>query len=141
MEVPVNYFAVLVAALASMVIGSLWYGPLFGKQWMALSGMNPSQLDEAKKKGMAKSYILMFIGSLVMAFVLVHSIAFAQEYLKISDLAAGIQGGLWNWLGFIAPVTLGAVLWDNKPWKLWFLNNGNNLVTLMVMGVILSLWK
>lgn len=49
--------------------------------------------------------------------------------------------GFWNWLGFVAPVTLGGVLWEGKPWKLWGLNNGYQLLSLLVMGVILALWR
>lgn len=41
---------------------------------------------------------------------------------------------------FIAPVTLGVVLWEGKPWKLWVLNNGYQLLSLLVMGVILAIW-
>lgn len=50
------------------------------------------------------------------------------------------MAGFWNWLGFVAPVTLGAVLWEGKHWKLWFLNNGYYLVTLLLMGAVLALW-
>ena len=49
--------------------------------------------------------------------------------------------GFWNWLGFVAPVTLGSVLWEGKSPKLWVLNNGYYLVSLIVMGVILALWQ
>ena len=31
----VNYLAVLVAAALEIGLGALWYGPLFGKPWMA----------------------------------------------------------------------------------------------------------
>ncbi len=30
----INLLAVVVCAIASMVLGMLWYGPLFGKKWM-----------------------------------------------------------------------------------------------------------
>lgn len=33
--------AVVLAAVVSMIVGWLWYGPLFGKQWMALMGWKP----------------------------------------------------------------------------------------------------
>lgn len=36
--VDINYLAVIAAGVASMVVGSLWYGPLFGRKWVALSG-------------------------------------------------------------------------------------------------------
>lgn len=140
-QVPINELAVLAAAVVSMIIGFLWYGPLFGKQWMALSGISKEQMDASKMKGMHQMYALTFIGTLLTSYVLAHAIFFASTYLEIEGLSAGLQGGFWNWLGFIAPVTLGMVLWENKPWKLWILNNGYYLVNFLIMGVILVLWK
>lgn len=141
MPVPINYFAVLVAAIASMVIGFLWYGPIFGKQWIALSGMNPTQMDKIKPGGMSKTYLLAFIGSLLISYVLAHAIIFAGTYMHVEGINLGLTAGFFNWLGFIAPVSFGSVLWEQKPWKLWFIDNSYHLVTLMVMGIILALWK
>jgi hypothetical protein len=121
-----------------MVVGSIWFGPLFGKEWIRLSGLTPEKLEAAKKKGMGKTYAVQFVGSLVMAYVMAHSLVFASSYLKVSGLTAGLTTGFWNWLGFVAPVTLGAVLWEGKPLRLWALNNGCQLVTMLVMGVILA---
>lgn len=135
--VPVNYLAVFVAAILSMVIGGLWYGPLFGKPWMKMMGIQPMKMTGS---AMAKMYGLQFVASLVMSFVLAHSLIFASTYLKVTGVPAGLQVGFWNWAGFIAPVTLGSVLWEKKSWKLWLLNNGNYLLTLLAMGVLLALW-
>ena len=137
--VPINYLAVLVAAVLNMVLGGIWYGPLFGKQWVLLSGMSQQQMDLGKTK-MTRSYSLMFVGSLLMSYTLAHAIVFAGSYLNMSGVSAGLMGGFWNWLGFVAPVTVGVVLWENKPWKLWFITSGYYLVALMVMGVILAVW-
>ncbi len=139
-EVPINYLAVVAAAAASMIIGMAWYGFLFGKQWVALMGWTPEEIEAAKAKG-RKSYAFAALGSLVMAYVLAHALAFASAYLQVGGVNAGLTAGFWNWLGFIAPVTLGAVLWEGRPWKLWVLNNAYWLVTLLVMGVILALWR
>jgi hypothetical protein len=138
--VPINYVAVLAAAVAAMVVGFLWYGPIFGKMWMKLSGMTEAQMNAAKKKGMGPSYAIMFVGTLVMSYVLAHSLVFASSYLKASGMSAGVMAGFWSWLGFIAPVTLGSVLWEGKSWNLWLLNNGHYLVSLSVMGSILAIW-
>ena len=132
----INLFAVLVAAIISMVLGGLWYGPLFGKAWMKLIGMSDDDLKKAKEKGMGKSYLLMFIGSLVMAFVLAHIIqAFGAETWQM-----GLAAGFWSWLGFIATRSLSSVLWENKSWNLYWLNNGYDLLNLLLMGLILTLW-
>jgi len=89
---------------------------------------------------MTTSYVIAFIGSLVMAYVLAHSLAFGNAYLHTSGVSSGLMVGFWSWLGFVGPVTLGMVLWEGKPWALWFLLNSYQLLSLMIMGVILAMW-
>lgn len=140
LQVDINYLAVLTAAISSMVTGGLWYGPLFSKKWIAYMGWNPAEMEQ-RKKAATKGYMVMFIGSLLMAYVLAHALVFAGSYLKASGASAGLMVGFWNWLGFVAPITIGAVLWEGRPWGLFFLNAGYQLLNLLVMGVILALWK
>ena len=136
-QVDINYVAVLIAAIVSMAIGSFWYSMKgFGKQWMALSGITPDKINAAKAKGMQKTYAIAFVGSLVMSYVLAHFV----DYAGAATIARGAQAGFWSWLGFIAPVALGSVLWEGKPWKLYVLNNAYYLVSLMVMGALLTVW-
>ena|SRR3989344_3353365 len=141
MNVEINYLAVLAAGIAAMILGALWYGPLFGKQWIAWSGMNQGGVDAAKQNGMTKAYVINFIAALVTAYVLSHLIVFSSSYMDVEGVSAGLSTGFWIWLGFLAPVTLGSVLWDGKPWKLWFLNNGYNLLNVLIMGAILAAWR
>ena len=109
---------------------------------MEAMGWTPErQAAMSAQKGMALQYGIQAVGSLVMAFVLAHALIFASTYLNETGISAGLQTGFWNWLGFIAPVTVGAVLWDGKPWKLWFITAGYYLVSLLLMGIILALWK
>src|SRR3989338_6410044 len=71
METSINFLAVLVAGIAGKAKGALWFFPqLFGKMWMSLSKVSQAQIEAAKKKGMAKQYILSFVGSLITAFVI-----------------------------------------------------------------------
>lgn len=143
MEVPINYLAVIVAALVPMAIGFVWYGPLFNKLWIAEMGWSAEEvaagMAKMKKDGW-KTYSIQAVASLVMAYVLAHSLVFASTYLNANGVSAGLMAGFWNWLGFIAPVALGAVLWEGKSWKLWCINVGYYLVALLIMGLILSLW-
>jgi hypothetical protein len=143
MQPEVNYLAVLVCGIASMVLGFIYYGPLFGKLYAKLMGWE--HIDAAKreemKKTMMRSYILSFVGSLVMAYILSHVITYATAYSGSKGVSAGLSSGFWMWLGFIAPVTMGNVLWGNQPWKLWVLGNGYNLLQLLIFGMILSSWK
>jgi len=137
--IPINYWAILVAAASNIIIGNLWYGPLFGKAWMQMSGiaMN-ANTDKAK---MARSIIFMIIGAFLMNFVLANDIIFSNTFLNIGGASGGMQSALWLWLGFVAPVSIGIVIWENKPWKLWFLNAGYYLFVLLVAGAIIGTWR
>jgi len=128
-EVNVNYLAVLVAAVAGMAVGALWYSPvLFGKAWAKLSGAG-----EPKKKGMAKSYTAGFATQLVTAFVLAALIG----SLGASVITEGTVIAFWIWLGFLATSMFGMVLWENKPVKLYLINAAYALVQLKVMAAII----
>lgn len=141
MSVDVNYIAVLVAGIISMVVGYVWYGPAFGKTWMKLSGIVPQNMGkEEQNKMMKKNMSIMFVGALVMAYVLFHSIAFATGFMQVSGAAQGMMGGFWIWLGFIVPVMLGKVLWEGKSWKLFILDSSYYLVVLVVNGALLASW-
>lgn len=140
MEVPINYLAVLGGVVIMMALGFLWYGPVFGKVWIKEMGWSAEAAEAKMKKSMAKNYALMALGSLVMTYVLAHSLVFASSYLNAAGVSAGLMAGFWNWLGFVAPVHLGGVLWDGKSWTLFALNAGYHLVSLLLVGMLLALW-
>jgi hypothetical protein len=134
MEVHVNYLAVFVAALANYIIATVWYAVIFGNLWKKLTGISDM-------KPVPMNMVIVFIGSLVMSFVLVHSIVFGNSYVGTSGVSGGLMGGFFSWLGFIAPVTMTSVIYEKRPWKLWLLDNAFWLVSLLVMGAILSAWQ
>lgn len=127
----VNLTAVVVAGVSAMVTGSIWYGPLFGKDWMKLSGLKK---DDVKKSEMPKLYGIMFLGSLVEAYILSMFIHYGGAYTLLN----GIKTGVWAWLGFVGTVMLGNYLFARKPLKLYFIDAGYALVNLVVMGAILA---
>ena len=129
----VNFLAVGGAAIASIVLGFIWYGPLFGKQWMSIMGLKPSDMEKMKT-GVQTSYVGGLVSSLVMSYVL----ALLIEGMNTSAFYGNAYGlALAIWLGFVATVTLGGVLWENKPWHWWLLNNGYQLLSLLLMAGIL----
>jgi hypothetical protein len=134
--VSVNLVAVLVAAVVAEIVGFLWYGPLFGKAWQKLSGVTPKQLADAKKKGMGKSFLMGFISVLVMTYVVAVFIGLAGA----QSITNAVIVAFWIWLGFIATTTLGSVLWEFKPGKLWWLNNVFNIINLEIIAIILVMW-
>ena len=60
--------------------------------------------------------------------------------MKISGIIGGIEVGFSIWIGFIATVTLGPVIYERKSLKLWLMNNAYWLVSLLIMGAIFAVW-
>src|SRR5689334_11248557 len=98
-EIPIHPIAILGAAFAKMAIGAAWYSPaLFLKRWMSLAGISEAQM----KQGFGKAIVVDLIGSLLMAFVLVHAIRYAGAATALQGLTVGFL----NWLGFVAVATI-----------------------------------
>lgn len=138
-QVDINYLAVVVSALINMVLGFLWYGPLFGKEWMKLTGLTKEKVEAMKKDGskMQVTYGMSLLGAVVIAYVLAHFVS----YLQVDTLFEGVELGCWIWLGFVATTMLNQVLYDGKPWKLYLINAGYYFVSLLLMGGLLAVWK
>ena len=132
-SVDINYLAVVGAAVASMIIGFLWYGPLFGNQWKKLMNFTDKSM---KKMTPVQAMIGGFISTLIMSYILAHFI----DYTQAATFMDGAVAGIWLWLGFIATVQIGSVLWEGKPLKLYAINTLHYLVTLVIMGGILAVW-
>ena len=134
----INLWAVLVSGLASMVIGSIWYGPLYGKKYMSAVGMDAwsPEKREAMRKSMGPSYAGQFVASLLSFFVL----AWLMGALNMQSVLGGIETGFGIWLGFIVPLKLGDTLWGGNKTLFW-LSIGGNLITLLAVGAIIGAWK
>jgi hypothetical protein len=135
-----NFFAVLLAAISTMVVGFLWYSPiLFAKPWMREMGYDLN--DQVKVKEMQKSagpaYFGSFLASLVTAFIL----ALFFHWLHVESLHYGLLVGFHVWLGFVATVQLTGVLFMKQSMKLFAINTGYQLVCYLVMGAILAAWR
>ena len=132
----VNFWAVLVAGIVNMAVGMVWYGPLFGKLWKNLMGFTDESMKSMK---LSPAYAMTggLITALVMAYVLGHFILLTN--------AVGLNGAwqlaFYVWLGFMATVSLGGVLWEGKSLKLVLLNTAEQLVSVFLMAVVLVWWR
>ena len=135
----INIWAVIVSAIAAMVIGSIWWGPLFGKMWIKEMGMENMSAEHkaAMKKGMTWMYVQQFILSFIQAWVL------ADLLNKAAVWGAGAATGLavLLWLGFQAPIQYGNKIWGGKKMHFVVATLASSLVTMLVMAWILAAWK
>ncbi len=132
----INFMAVIIAAIANMIIGFIWYGPLFEKKWMKLSGRTKESMEK-DKKDMPMVMGSMFAGAFVTASIL----ALFVGYAGATTIELGAKIGFLAWLGFVATTILQDVLYEKKNKELAAINLGFNLVALVVAGSILATWK
>jgi len=134
----INYWAVLVSAIAAMVIGSIWWGPLFGKMWMQENGFN--NMSPEQKAAMKKSMNGMYFQQLILSLIQAAVLACVLNKLGRTGAGEGIKYAALLWLGFLLPTQYGDKLWSNKKLKLVVASLAASLLTLVVMGAIIGAW-
>lgn len=139
----VNYLAVLVAAIAAMIVGFVWYSPgVFGNIWMKIIGKD--KLGNAEREKMQKNirpyFAIMFIATFIGAAVL----AWFIVWLEAATLGGGLRVGFCAWLGFALPFATGDALFSGRDKSLirpmFLVQAGHHLAGLLVMGAILGAW-
>lgn len=142
MELKINIIAILVAVVANFFLGFLWYTPLFGKAWGKEMGY---PADMKPEKGvMLKGMLFMVIGNFLFAWVFAHNIAawsFVPEMAATEPAVSALMAAIFTWLGFYVPGELGGTVWEKKSWKLFAINTGYHLMSLLVVAFILTFWK
>jgi hypothetical protein len=137
---PINYVAVLVAALANFVVGFLFHGPLFGKTWMRLANVTPT--GNEKLSDMVPEMVKNYIANVVFAYVLavVYLFASTSPHMGDTGAVAGMVTGFWVWLGFVVTSSSMEVIWMKRSVKLWLFELCATLVSILAMGAIIGAW-
>ena len=127
----INYLAVGAAAIATFAVGGIWYGPLFSKPWMALTGVTEEMAAEGN---MVRTFGLAFVMQVIAAFALAILIGGS------GSLAGGAMTGFAVALVFVATSIAVNDLFEMRALKLWMINVGYNLVGYTLMGAIIGVW-
>ena len=129
----INFVAVLVAAVVPMIVGALWYGPIFGKRWLAL--METTEEEIAKGFNPLKTYGVSFLFAIASAFGL------AVLLDGFSGPLHGAHAALVATVAFVLPVSHQSVAFERRKSGLMVLNVAYNFVALMGQAILLSVWK
>lgn len=141
----INYVAILVAGIAAMVVGAVWYSPmLFAKAWMKALGrdmdkMSKEDMMEMRKKG-GPGYLVAFLTLLVIGYVMSIFMITAANASGMHGATFGASIGFWAWLGFVATTFLSMAMFEGRPKALYLINVGQYLAAFLVMGAILGAW-
>ncbi len=133
----INIWAVLLATLSSMVVGSVWYTPkVFGNYWMKVAKVSPS----GEAKDAVRPILITLVVSFVSALVLAGSAAISQHFYGGNFLANTLITAVILWAGFTAARFITHDAFEGRPAGLTVLNCAHELVTLVVMGLIIGLF-
>jgi hypothetical protein len=138
--ISVNFWAVACGAVLSMVVGAIWYGPLFGKKWLEIAGVKPDDLEARKKmqKSAGPLYLVQLLLTFFQVLVLAHLVA-------VQNIVSGLERSVWIWAAFVIPTLAGAVMWTNETgklkWARFLIQGGYQLVIFILFGLLLQYWK
>jgi hypothetical protein len=129
-----NYWAIGVAAVAALVVSSVWYIALGDVYLELLQGIDSpaAQADPA---------VAAVVGQVVRNLVVASVLAYLLRRLQVVTWAGALGVGLVVWLGFQAMAVLGSVLHEQYPLGLYALHVGDALVTTLAMAFILGAWQ
>ena len=126
----VNWLAVALSALSSLVLGGIWYSPaLFAKAWQGAVGLSDEQL---KSGNMALTFGLTFVLSFIAAAVF--AMFLGTEMSVGAATAAGFSAGLC-WVGAAFGINY---LFERRPLKLWLINAGYHTLQFTLFGLIIG---
>ena len=137
----INWLAVTVLTVGSWMFGAVWFGPVWGNLWMRIHHGEKSPTPAEMKKlseGMWKLLVTEFVATALMI------IGLACVINAIPELS-GVKNAFMVWLAFVMPAGMSVVLWGNDE-KKWMCTKialiaSNRLISLLVAGYVLSMWR
>jgi hypothetical protein len=134
MFMAINWLAILLAAVASYVVGALWYSPLlFGAAWERLMGYSEEKMAQMRARGIKKIMLANFVLNIITATVVWSIGTAACTAWSCANVFA-----LFAWFGFMVPIHAYGVMWEAKPFKLFLINIAYSLLSLLVITAVLS---
>lgn len=136
----INYLAVLVCGILSMILGSVWYGPMFGKKWIEIIGATDEDLERRKEmqKNARPLYFVSFVLSIFQAAVLAY-------YINALGTLSGVVNALLIWAAFVMPTVAAGSMWNNDSarisWMRFLIQASYYLVLFIVFALVLVAWK
>ena len=133
----INYIAVVLATLSSMIVGSIWYTPkVFGNYWMKAANITPS----GNSKDAIRPILLTLVVSFVTAWVLAGAAYISWEFYGGSFFVNALLTAIILWAGFTAARFITHDAFDGRPAGLTVLNVAHEFVTIVIMAIIIGVW-
>jgi hypothetical protein len=135
MLIDVNYWAVLIATISTMIVVSVWYTlKVFGNYWMRVAKV------DMEDRNAVIPIITTLIVSFISAWVLAMATQVAWTALGGSYLLVAMLTGILLWAGFTAARFITHDAFEGRPAGLTILNIAHELVTVVIMALIIGVW-
>ena len=131
----ISWIAWVLGAVAFMAVGFLWYGPLFGKPWMAI--MEKTGWKREQIRASPGMYVVSLLCALVASYVL----AVLIRSLGITQWWNGLITGAIIWIGAGSVALLTNSIFESRPKGLWALFSLYELVMFAGLGLVFAVWK
>jgi hypothetical protein len=129
----VNWLAIIVATVASMALGFVWYMVL-ANQWMAAIGKTREQI---MANASPTPYILSALMQLIMAYTLA---LITPGLMGATTVPNGLIVGFHMWLGFVITSMIINHRYQGAKWSLTAIDGGYMLGVLLVQGLVIGLF-
>ena len=135
MELDINWLAVALATVASMIVAGVWYQDFaFGLPWKKMTKIDAKR---AEKAGNTPMFVVLVV-NLFTAIVLAAAISIVATHFSNSSVWLALATGVVIWLAFSATTLLTHNMFEQKPLKLTTINNGYQLAMFIVMALIIG---
>ena len=131
-----NLLPILVSGVVSLILGFIWYGPLFGKAWARHTGWTEEKVKALPASRMALTYGLTFVAAMVSAYIL----SVLAEAVNASGIMDGFLLGLLIGVGIAGMAFATTHLFEHKRLGLWLIVAGYEVLYLAVAGIIVTVW-
>tara|TARA_R110002124_G_scaffold75304_3_gene202079 strand:+ start:3134 stop:3553 length:420 start_codon:yes stop_codon:yes gene_type:complete len=133
----INYIAVIVATLSSMIVGTVWYSPrVFGNYWMKAAGITPT----GNAADAIRPIVVTVIVSFITAWVLAGAAFIAFDFYGGSFFVNSLLTSIVLWGGLTAARFITHDQFDGRPNGLTVLNVSHEFVTIVIMALIIGVW-
>ena len=138
----INWLAVLVCVVISMISGSVWYNPktFFPMWWKGIGKTEKDAPGAATNMGVV--WGLTVLSSLVQAVFIGLMVNWVGGQLPGGiNLGNGALVGLMLWAGVVAPTYMANKMFAGHGLKIWAIEVGNHLVNFVLFGMVFGLWR
>ncbi len=127
----INWLAVILAALANVVIGFVWFNVLFTQQWHALDPSAPAVTGFDPK----------LLGGVVTAFIIFTGMAWVFARTGVASLGSALLTALVLCIAFDSTVYAGFVFFAGASGKTMAFYGAFDVIGFLVGGAILGLLR